>query len=281
MSGASAMNRKTFESPAVRVVDIDAVEIGGGLHAFRTVSRFEKVAADGVREAASGDTRQGLVDDENLELLMANEPYEVFLPYQVLDGRRLVPVMAAAEVLHVARTEGNPVTYTKIYNRLTSEKKFLVPNKYPLVDAAVDGMGVENVLFLAMDDHGLVDVRGRPIPQAMRFDYMEGGFDEENYDLEALAQALSENPEIEIVTEGRRNSLVTPIPYYNAREGREEQVQFLWRPTDESWSDLLSRHGFDAETPRHIRLRPETIIGELDFFNTSHFRRDAASSLTA
>ncbi|NTF17006.1 hypothetical protein G6L37_01005 [Agrobacterium rubi] len=275
MEEARTIKRKTRETNAMHVVDVDAISVGGGLHAFRSESRFERVMQTGELHTTKGEVKQGLVDDENLGRLQNDEPYESFVPYERDDGHRIVPIMVAKEVLDVARTEGNPISYRNVYDRLVREGKLLMPNKTALVDAAASGMDVENVLFLSTDDYGLVDVRGRPIPLAMTFDYMEGGFDEENYDLQALAQHLSANPEIEIITESRGNGPVSRIPYYNLREGCEEQIRFIWRPTDASWEAFLSRCGFDEDNPQHIWMRVATIVNKMDLFETERFRLDS------
>jgi hypothetical protein len=109
---------------------------------------------------------------------------------------------------------------------------------------------------------------------ALRFDYMAGGFDNERFDLDKVAQALSSNDEIEFLADRwqRRNDPISEIPHYSAYEGRDRQVQFIWRPTDASWSLMLEKLGFDPEAPGHLRIKPEMVARDIDFFGLEQFR---------
>lgn len=268
------------ETPAVRVIELAVVDAGGGLHAFRSESRLCDIGEDGGRSLVSETVRQGFVDEENLALLAKGLSFEQFQPYEAPEKvGHLHPLLATAEALEIIRCEGNPYQVGS-RDRLVAEGHLFTPDKSNLVQAVAAGMTSANIVFFSSYDHAIVDLRGRPVPAAMRFDYMNGDITNELYDLDALAEVLSDNPEIEILGggSGRMNRLVTSIPYYNASEDRDEQVQFIWRPTEESWSALLDAFGFDPSEPRHLRLKPEMLVRDVDFFGLARFRRDPADA---
>jgi hypothetical protein len=49
-------------------------------------------------------------------------------------------------------------------------------------------------------------------------------------------------------------------------------VQFIWRPTDESWNLMLEKLGFDPADPKHLRIKPEMVARDIDFFGLEQFR---------
>ncbi len=275
------IRKSIHETPAVRVIELETADAGGGLHAFRSVSTLHDVGEDGERIVAATTTRQGFVDEENLDLLVSNRPFTPYQPYDVpKEVGRLHPMLATPEACEIARREGH-VYSSEINRRLVAEGLLFTSDKSSLVEAVAGGVGFEGILFFASYDYALVDVRGRPLPIAMRFDYMEGGFDNENFDLEKVAEALSSNGEIEFTPDrwGRRNSPISEIPYYNAHDDRDQQVQFIWRPSEESWGLMLDKLGFDPVDPKHLRIKPETVSRDLDLFGIEQFRLDARDEL--
>jgi hypothetical protein len=271
----SEIRNAVHETPAVRVVEIEVADAGGGLHVFRSVGRIHDLSADGERVVASETVRQGVVDDDNLERLMSNLPFEPYTPYDVPKKEtRLVPMVAAPETFEIARREGNPITNAEVYRRLTADGLLNATDKSNLVRLVADGFDYESILFYSVSDYAITDVRGRPLPMAMRFDYMDGGFDNEKFDLDRVAEALSRNEEVEFLADRwqSRNDPVSEIPHYNAYEGRDRQVQFIWRPTDESWNLMLEKLGFDPADPKHLRIKPEMVARDIDFFGLEQFR---------
>ena len=269
------IRKLVHETPAVRIIELETADAGGGLHAFRSVSTLHDVGPDGERVVASTTIRQGFVDDENLELLVSNLPFTPYQPYEVpREVGRLHPMLAAPEAIEVSRREGHLYS-SEINRRLVEGGLLFTTDKSNLVEAVAGGLGFEGILFFSLYDHAMVDVRGRPLPAAMRFDYMEGGFDNARFDLEKVAEALSANDEIEFVQDpwqSRNNSPISEIPFYNASEERDRQIQFIWRPTEDSWNLMLDRLGFDPADPKHIRIKAGMISRDLDMFGVEQFR---------
>jgi hypothetical protein len=270
----SEIRNAVHETPAVRVVEIETADAGGGLHVFRSVTRIHDISDEGERIVVSEKERQGIVDDENCERMLANLPFELYTPYDVPKNNRLAPMLAVPEVMEIARRDGNPVTNSTAFSVLTADGLLHTTDKGSLVNAVAGGLGSENILFFSVSDYAIIDVRGRPLPMALRFDYMAGGFDNERFDLDKVAEALSSNDEIEFLADRwqRRNDPISEIPHYSAYEGRDRQVQFIWRPTDASWSLMLAKLGFDPEAPGHLRIKPEMVARDIDFFGLEQFR---------
>lgn len=269
------IRKQVRETPAVRIIELETADAGGGLHAFRSVSTLHDVGADGERAVAATTIRQGFVDDENLELLTSNLPFTPYQPYEVpKEVGRLYPMLAAPEAIEVLRRDGSLYS-SEINRRLLADGLLFTPDKSNLAEAVAGGLGFESILFFSSYDNVLVDGRGRPLPVAMRFDYMDGGFDNESFDLEKVAEALSANDEIEFVLDtwqSRNNSPISEIPYYNASDERDRQVQFIWRPTEDSWSLMLDRLGFDPSDPKHLRIKAEMVSRDVDLFGVEQFR---------
>lgn len=79
----------------------------------------------------------------------------------------------------------------------------------------------------------------RPVPQAMRFDYMgtDGQLDDGLYDLKKLFRAIEERTDLEWLNrEGKAK--ITDIPSYNWDEDRSRQLEFRWIPSDEDYALL-------------------------------------------
>lgn len=271
----SEVSKVSYETPAVRVVAVETADAGAGLHVFRSASRIHDVGEDGSRVVASETVRQGVVDDANLAKLVSNREFKPFQPYKVpKDVGRLTAMVATPEAFEIMRRDGHLVI-SKIYDRLVKGGLLFTPDKSSLPEAIGNGLDFENLLFVANYDHSVVDFRGRPVPMAMHFDYMEGGISNDRFDLEKVAAVLQENPEVEILTEGRRNGPISAIPYYNASDERDTQIQFIWRPTGKSWDLMLSKLGFVLADPQHLRIKPEMVSCDIDFFGLEQFRIEA------
>lgn len=269
------IKKKSFEAAAVRVLDIDTVDVGGDLCVFRAVDSICDIAEDGERVVAASTITRGVVDLENRELLENNLPYQAYQPYDVPEEvGRMIPVLVTPKGFEFMRRKGS-IFHPDVRDTLVGANLMVMPDKNrDLVGAAAAGIGYEGIVFCSFYDHAIVDVRGRPLPVAMHFDYMSGGFTNDDYDLAAVADKLSGNEEIEFTTSDRweKPAPITKIPYCNASDERSEQVQFVWRPSEDSWSLMLEKIGFDPVNPTHIHIRPEMVTKNLDFFGLEQFR---------
>jgi hypothetical protein len=274
----SEIVRRTFETPAVRVIEVEAVDVGGDLFVYRVVNGIYDIGTGGVRSEADATVDQGVVDIENLQRMEENLPFEVYQPYQVPEKvGTMYPVLVTPKGLDIMRHEGS-FFHDNVRKKLEAANMLFVPSGgLDLVQVASRGINYEDILFISSYDHVAVDVRGKPVPAAMYFTYLDGGFSSDEYDLEAVAEVLAANPEIEFITQDRweKPAPITKIPYYNASDERDRQVQFIWRPSDDTWNEILGRLGFDPADPRHMRIRQETITRELDIFGVEKFKLDA------
>lgn len=99
--------------------------------------------------------------------------------------------------------------------------------------------------------HQLFDIDGFPLPNALRFNYIDGRFDNGVYDLEKAARILLGREDV-VLTEsgGQRYSAfgygeefakddpkryIGSIPGYNANPGRDQCLAFLWQPSAEDY----------------------------------------------
>lgn len=268
----SEVLKVSHESPAVRIVDVETADAGSGLFVFRTVSRIHDIDENGHRVVASETVRQGVVDEENLDNLVSNREFKPFQPYEVPEEvGRLTTMLATPEAFEIMRRDGH-LFDSRIYDRLIEGELLFTSSASNLPEVLADGMDAENIVFFASYDHSVVDYRGWPIPMAMRVNYLDGGVTNGRYDLEKVAEVLKENPEVEILVSGSRNSPISPIPSYNASNEADAQIQFLWRPSGESWERMLLALGFNPDHPSHLRIRPEDVIEAIDFFGIQQFR---------
>lgn len=82
--------------------------------------------------------------------------------------------------------------------------------------------------------HLIFDVNGLPLPQCVKFDYIDGNINNRDYDLEAIVQTIRSRDDITI-SKQRNNNPISPIPYYNRTETRWNQVEFYWHPNPEDY----------------------------------------------
>jgi hypothetical protein len=88
------------------------------------------------------------------------------------------------------------------------------------------------------------DMDGVPYSRPLMFNYIDGGFDNESYDLKRAVEILLQDPRVELLPDGGERSwsyskddkveYVGQIPGYNAEKGRTRCIAFLLRlPRDE------------------------------------------------
>lgn len=268
------MTEVSITTPCERTLKIKAVDIGGGLSVYSRATVMSEVRDNGSRKELSVITSQGVVDDDNLERLVSGDPdFTNYAPYLIDGENDLRPFFVTDSGREHIRIKGNPLSYSNLWEQMTSAGMIYANNSTPFVDLAEMGLTTDNLFFRLITDHSLVDVSGRPMMQAHHFDYMSGYLHEESYDLEMVSEVLSANPEVTIEPEREGGSPISTIPYYNVTTDCGLQVVAKWVPTKDSWNDLVSRIGYDPENPRHIRITPELVIGKLDMLGLEACRK--------
>jgi hypothetical protein len=109
-----------------------------------------------------------------------------------------------------------------------------------LVD--VCGAYPEGVIFVNTYDHSIVGIDGKPLPQALHFDYMSGCLDNRKWDLEKVMAIIETNSELEALPDRDTRAGSKPIlrvPHYNADAGRSHHIHMKWTPSQETWDRLL------------------------------------------
>lgn len=84
--------------------------------------------------------------------------------------------------------------------------------------------------------HMVFDLADRPLPMAIRFDYIDGGITNEDYDLEQVISVLKQNQQVR----GASNSAIaaSEIPWYNRESNRSKAVEFVFSPTFEQMQQI-------------------------------------------
>ena len=78
-----------------------------------------------------------------------------------------------------------------------------------------------------------------PIPKSIYFDYINGNFSNEYYDLEECLIELEKRADVVIKTD-RQGKKIIYVPYYNQNENDDRQfIDFVWQPTQEDWEKIV------------------------------------------
>jgi len=114
----------------------------------------------------------------------------------------------------------------------------------------------EEVIFVEWHSaaHQMFDLEGRPLPVCLGFNYIDGGFSEDKYDLLKAASILLKRKDVTLHLAGGERSwqycatkpdLTDPklyignIPGYNAERGRSQCLSFRWHPTVEDYRKVF------------------------------------------
>lgn len=96
------------------------------------------------------------------------------------------------------------------------------------------------------------DVEGRPFPVADLLSYLNGHFDNWNYDLDKAFRHLEHHPHVKDLVRER-------IPHYNATEKRTEHLHFRWCPDAETY-----RKAWEACTGKYPSTKMIESLFKLD-----------------
>lgn len=107
----------------------------------------------------------------------------------------------------------------------------------------------DDVFELSFYDHSIKCLNGDPLPVAIKIDYMDGFFDNSNFDLDLAVQILSKNKQI-IPAEEKGPSRkkienkspvlkLQKIPYYNVDEERDSYLSFWFVPTKDQMKRII------------------------------------------
>ncbi len=214
--------------------------------------------------------QSGFVDGNNKDKLVKNQAFKT------LDMAIWTP-----EQIELARTTGFVDAGEREYEHHAS----------PLAQlAAREDMTADNIVRPDWSSHMLFDRHGTVLPVAIDFNYIESRIDESRFDLEALAEALLEVPDI-VVRPGsgsglsktskgyargsnhikRAKDAIFPIPYYNASEGRSKSVQFVWQPSKEDYAKVWAWAQENGGNYPSTRMRDGFFA--LDLYGLARFRR--------
>jgi hypothetical protein len=108
------------------------------------------------------------------------------------------------------------------------------------------------------------DINGEPLPVALYFYYISGGFTEGRYDLLKAAKILMKRKDVTLVPHGgedRRYGRKEPdapedpetyignIPYYNSEPGHSRCIAFHWHPTVKDYRKVYAQAALTEPEP--------------------------------
>lgn len=139
-------------------------------------------------------------------------------------------------------------------------------------------------------DSGLCkDSRGNMFMSPIRFDYINGTFDNEKYHLDELVEHLSKRDDIAFITDENNsfkaklikapftgkekdlNKIISEIPYYNASEGRTESICVIYYPKTK---DLLKIMAWNMKDPSFSQELRSRLYDEKQFIASQIFSAD-------
>jgi len=115
----------------------------------------------------------------------------------------------------------------------------------------------EEVVFIEVHGaaHQIFDLDGLPLPVCLGFNYIDGGFAEDKYDLLKAVNILLKREDVTLALnggersyyyDGKESDSIDPkvyigsIPGYNAERGRSQCLSFRWHPTTEDYRKVFA-----------------------------------------
>lgn len=238
---------------------LNTLDLGDGLHAYKITTHVANAKREGngytmaLPVPEPNSVEQGVVDDANLEKMLAGKAYE--------KADLILCEPALMEHLRLWGFQEAPEGGYEVFNKKRDD----------VYDALwSDPAMVDNLVRLSVSSHMAFDRRGEALPTAIWFSYLSGSVSEETYDLEKMAGILLARDDVHVFPKvaGWRDDpdrsgkaatvaeCILPIPGYNAGEGRTQTIYFAYRPTAEDhrrlWEKCLS---YKTRAPSAQRLR--------------------------
>ncbi|WP_442638017.1 hypothetical protein [Rossellomorea marisflavi] len=93
--------------------------------------------------------------------------------------------------------------------------------------------------FYWMGENDVLTVKEEPVPRQISFDYMYGAGQLTNkyFNLEKVLDVLKNRPDLKW-NNRQEKAEITSIPYYNAEEDSNRQLEFKWIPSDEDFARI-------------------------------------------
>lgn len=151
--------------------------------------------------------------------------------------------------LDMFRQSGYPLAMETLWKRWGDH----MPDPWQAWQADPDRT-LDLLVFIDHSSHLMFDRHGNPLPVGLLFDYISGHVDNANYDLAQAFEHLRARADVRLLRgdDRMRNGVpkdeapttlaeaVSRIPYYNAEEGRDQALQFLWIPDAETYATVFS-----------------------------------------
>ena len=75
----------------------------------------------------------------------------------------------------------------------------------------------------------------------MYFDYINGCFSNEYYNLEECLAILEQRKDV-VIKENKYGKKIVDVPYYNQNEEENRRyIEFCWQPTNEDWNKIADK----------------------------------------
>lgn len=264
------MDTYTNIATVTRETTLNVIALGDGLNVFKLSTTHQRKTSTGTLKVApekkQDTSRQGFIDDANLEKLTKGRAYKTLGHLHIL----------LAESREIMRTHGYVFYNDKALS--AQFKKFVLDNVFDAI--AEERAGVNDIVEYKNGCHMLFDRFGKPLPVAISFDYISHGrISEANYDLEKLAAHLLTRDDVVIypckgysrdsvdtdkVAQNTQEAICA-IPYYNSERGKSKTVYFKWIPSLEDyrtmWDECIKRGGEYPSTHMHHAIFDLDLLG--------------------
>lgn len=146
------------------------------------------------------------------------------------------------------RFQSSPERFESIFSKFESDsvqaKDFFIVNAY---------------------DHAIFDLNGRIMPTAFYFDYINGEFSNEKYDLEKLIKILQDDLRIssvdmEINDDEVSGLRIQNIPSYNASDECSKFVGFRFAPTEEDMEKIFAHSNSQNNSQNPAGAKSKSMI---------------------
>jgi hypothetical protein len=123
----------------------------------------------------------------------------------------------------------------------------------------------KHIIFMASYDHTWYSHDLKPMPRALRYNYIEAKIDNENYDLSGVLSTIKKRPDVKIISNG-----IIDIPWYNSEEDRTKQIEFVWYPTVRVYRNIYKKK---LSKKRRMSYGLREIALEMDYLKIKRFKK--------
>ena len=218
---------KTFEMNTKRVISY-----------LQVVKQYPNIVVYKDEEFVDGElikSAQGIASLQHIQSLGKNSPIKDF------EKEYKTPWNKSTKGAVMARRNHMREELRKTGNSAKWKDLRMIEYPYDVIEAEgtldMENLGEFEVFYRDYGSHLIESLDEKRVPQAMHFNYMNGNVHNGYFNLENVLDGIKERTDIEWLNRAKE-AKISDIPHYNSEEGRDEELDFHWIPSDEDYAKI-------------------------------------------